>query len=294
MSVAYKRFLVTGGAGFIGKHLCEYLVTHGAQVRVLDNFSTGTPGTLQSLSNIEIITGSITDYQSVYTASRGCDYTIHLAAVVSVPQAQQDPALCTSTNIQGTAHVLEAARQTGVSRVVFASSAAVYGNTHGVCQEDSTPNPESTYGYSKFIGELLCQQYSKTYNLPTLCLRFFNVYGPGQEHAPYPGVLTVLRTKLERNEPITLFGDGQQTRDFVPVSHVVRALVAGALCNQTWCTGQAINVATGSSVTLLEKLEELRAEFPDYTHNIQFAPPRTGDIQHSGADCSKLQKLLQL
>ena len=219
--------LITGGAGFIGSHLSDALIAAGRDVRILDNMSSGKLSNLEPLSSrAEIITGSITNYNDCLRAMAHIETVFHLAACVSVTECQKNPHDALTTNIQGTVNILDAALHAGVQRVLFASTAAVYGNKEGLCSETDIPIPVSTYGYSKYIGEQLCSLYAHVYKLPTISLRFFNVYGPRQQaKGGDGGVLAVFKHKLEHNEPIAIFGDGNQTRDFVHVDQVVQALM---------------------------------------------------------------------
>lgn len=267
-----KNVLVTGGAGFIGSHLCELLVSAGMSVRILDNLSAGKHENLAAIADkVQLLVGSVTDFSTCLQACEGIDTVFHLAAVVAVTQAQQDPQGSLATNITGTQNILEAARVKGVNKVIFVSSAAVYGNHEGVCSENISPQPISVYGQAKWIGEQLCQLYAQQYGLKTLCVRYFNVYGPRQD--PQGGVLAVLRHKFQHNQPISIFGDGTQTRDFISVYQVVKATFAVARLPDLLFTGQAFNIATGSSVRLNDKLSELLQEYPNYVHTISYLPP---------------------
>ena len=187
--------------------------------------------------------------------------------------------------------MLEAARLHTVNRFIFSSSAAVYGNTQERCAEELPAHPCSSYGYSKLIGELLCKQYNELYTIRTVSLRYFNVYGPRQH--PDSGVLAVLERNLIQNKPITIFGDGNQTRDFVPVKKVVHAnIIAGVLADKL--PGSFFNVATGESSSLNEQFSKLLEKYPTYANQITFEPARPGDIRHSQADCSKLKNAVRL
>ncbi len=289
-----KKVLVTGGAGFIGSHLCEQLLAAGACVRILDNFSTGSLDNLTYiLDQIEVIKGSITSFDTSLEASKGIDIIFHLAALVSVVECERTPHLGLTTNITGTHHILEAARLMHVKRVILASSAAVYGNHEGLCSENIPPRPVSTYGHSKFIAEQLCQLYAQNYNLETICLRFFNVYGPRQSpHAGNGGVLAVFRHKLANNQPLSIFGDGTQTRDFIHVDQVVQAILQAGSFKRIHAKGDLFNIATGKSVSLQIKLQELLSEYVDYKQPITYTSNRPGDIKHSMADCSKFKNAL--
>ncbi len=271
-----KKVLVTGGAGFIGSHLCDALVALGATVRILDNLSTGNLDNIQHIKHdIEFIQGSICNMHDCLKATQDIDIVFHLAAEISVAGSHNEPYPALNTNIHGTYALLEACRSQGVKMVVFASSAAVYGNHEGVCSESLVPAPVSTYGYAKLIGEQLCQLYSKNYNLKTVSLRFFNVYGTRQNpKGGDGGVLAVFNEKLKDNKPITIFGDGHQTRDFVPVQKVVQAVLAAGMFNAVLANGQPFNVGTGTSVTLLSKLDELMGT-TQVIHS-RYAIPKTG------------------
>lgn len=291
-----RKILVTGGAGFIGSHLVEQLVHLGAYVTILDNFSTGNRENTKNLeNNIHIIEDSITHFNACTQACKNIDTVFHLAAVVSVAHSQNNPQFCLETNVGGTQHILEACRTNSTRRAIFASSAAVYGNHVGTCKEDTPQHPVSTYGYSKLIGEQLCELYANTYNLETITLRFFNVYGPRQNPAAgNGGVLAVLNQKLAENKPITIFGDGEQTRDFIHVDQIVNALLHAGMVDKKYATGQAFNIGTGTSSTLNAQLQKLLLKYPEYNQKIEYAPERKGDIRHSQADCSKFQKALNL
>jgi nucleoside-diphosphate-sugar epimerase len=287
-----RNVLVTGGAGFIGSHLCEYLVNLGAQVRILDNLSTGKLENINGFSgSIEFIQGTITSLDDCLKAAHGIDTIFHLAAEVSVAESHKNPHPALTINVQGTSNILEAARIQGVKMVVFASSAAVYGNHEGRCSEKLLPTPVSTYGYAKLIGEQLCQLHSKAYNIKTVSLRYFNVYGPRQNpKSGDGGVLAVFEEKLKNNEPLVIFGDGLQTRDFVPVHTIVQATLKAGTLPESLANGQPFNVGTGASVTLMSKLQELLKSYEHYTQPITHMAARPGDIRHSACDCSKLQK----
>ena len=289
-----KRVLVTGGAGFIGSNLCEALVELGAHVSILDNLSTGHQENLEVIKDqVTFIQGSITRLESCISACKGIDIVMHLAALVAITKGQADPHHCLETNVQGTINVLEAARLCNVRTVVFASTAAIYGNHSGLCSEGLAPGPVSVYGYAKLLGEQTCQLYSKSYGIRTVSLRFFNVYGPRQDAKGGDGVLAIFNEKLKANMPIAIFGDGQQTRDFIHVRDVVRAVLHAGTFDEHHADGQPFNVGTGRSTTLLNKLEELMARYPAYSGSIRYLPDRPGDIKHSQADCSKFKKALE-
>lgn len=291
-----KNILVTGGAGFIGSHLTEALVAAGARVTVLDNLSTGSQRNLQAISkSITFVEGDITDQKTCIQETHGQEVIFHCAALVSVPEAEADPAFCFAHNITGTFNILEAAANNHVKRLVFSSSAAVYGPQTEPCHEGMVCTPTSVYGYSKLIGELLCKQFSVRTSLKTVMLRYFNVFGDRQnaDH-PYAGVVAKFMHALKNNKPITLFGDGSQTRDFVPVTEIVTAnMLLGALPDTYWAA-EVYNIGTGKSITLNNLLAQLKIQFPTYAHDITHKPRRTGDIQYSHAVCTKFLKIKEL
>lgn len=286
--------LVTGGCGFIGSHLVHQLVRYGAQVTVLDNNETGNTESLRDvMDDIRLIPGTVTDWQTCEHAARGQKIVFHLAAFISVPLSMTDPGRCHQSNIVGTLHMLEAARINGVERFVFSSSAAVYSADEPVCYEDAVCKPSSPYGYSKYIGELCCREYTQVFGLPTVMLRYFNVYGERQNpHGAYAAVVAKFQDQMRNNMPITIFGDGLQTRDFVPVREVVMANLVLALLPAERVAGTVCNVATGTSITLLELVELLKKDFPAWDAGIIFKPAREGDIKHSRADCSRYAALI--
>lgn len=284
-----QRVLVTGGAGFIGSHLVERLLAHGAQVTILDNLSTGSLDNLTfDHSRISFLEGDITDEQTCLQAARNQQYIFHLAAQASVALTEQHPSACYATNVLGTAHMLEAARRAGCARFVFSSSAAVYGNQSHTCVEDMALNACSTYGMSKQMGEELCAFYRTNYGLHTISLRYFNVYGPRQKNG---GIYTAINQALEKNQPLALEGDGTQTRDFVSVDTIVQANLLAALAPESILAAPVLNIATGKSISLLTLFQELKKNYPDYSYPLSFRPARVGDIKHSRADCSKFMAL---
>lgn len=287
--------MVTGGAGFIGSHLVDQLVTYGAQVTVLDNLSTGNKDNLaQSINHITFIKGDIRNAQTCLQASKACDTVFHLAACVSVPQSMQDPQFCYDVNIQGTQNLLEASRSNNIKRFVFSSSCAVYGEKNRPCSEADTCNPTSPYAYSKYIGELLCQQYAKVFGVSSICLRYFNVIGTRQNpYGPYAGVYAKFSDHMYNNQPITIYGDGSQTRDFIPVEEVVKANLQLALLPHTHYNGKAINIATGTGTTILQIFKRLQSIHPSYAIPPIFVPERTGDIFYSCADIKLYKNLYE-
>lgn len=286
-----KRVLVTGGAGFIGSHLVHKLVQLGARVTVLDNLSTGTLNNLTSvLHSIHFIQGDICDTELCLQATHNQEFIFHLAAIASVPRSIQDPEECYEVNVQGTKNLLNAANANHVMHFVFSSSSAVYGNQATDCKESMNPNPQSPYAESKLIGETLCKKYTYLYGLSTACLRYFNVYGERQNpNGDYAAVVAKFKEQLHTESPITVFGDGTQTRDFITVESVVEANLLAGLHSAPEC--MILNIASGKSITVLELLEILEKELGKKNNGITFVQARQGDILHSKANCDQFFKL---
>jgi len=283
------RVLVTGGAGFIGSHLAAELLHRGAAVRTFDNLSSGARGNLAAIAGqVEAVDGDLRDVAAVIRATEGIEVVYHLAADASAPRSVADPRTCYDVNVTGTLNLLEAARKAGCRRVVFASSSAVYGDDPILPKRETMiPRPSSPYASSKLAGEDLCAVFGRSYGLETVALRFFNVYGPRQDpNGPYAPVIPRFIAALRRGEPATIFGDGEQTRDFVYVEDVVRALVLAATAPDI--VGGPYNVASGMAVTLnrlVSILGDLLAQPPRVHH----APERPGDVRHSAADTSAIR-----
>ncbi len=288
-----KSVLVTGGAGFIGSHLVEALVHAGANVSVLDNLSTGTLDNLNAvLNHVTFIQGDITSFSSCLAATQNQQIVFHCAAMISVSESMNRPRNCMKTNVQGTANLLEAARINRIERVVFSSSAAIYGPVDGACSETLPQKPQSMYGFSKQLGEQLCKQYCEYFNLRSICLRYFNVYGNRQNPtSPYAGVRAIFDHAFKNNLPITIYGDGNQTRDFISVKDVVKANLSLAQLSSNELNGQAVNIATGTSNSLNNLLVEFKKNHPDYSQTITYQPARAGDIKYSKALIEKYRKL---
>ena len=264
--------LVTGGCGFIGSHIAEKLVSLGAQVTIIDDLSSGSLAHIKHIQDrVSFMHASITDIQACRQATAGKQIIFHLAALISVPESVLNPALCHEVNVNGTFNILEAARVNKVKRVVLSSSSAVYGNTTAICNEQMACNPASPYGFSKRIDELMCQQYSSVYGLETVILRYFNVYGPRQNpNGSYAAVVAKFTEQMKNNAPITIFGDGLQTRDFIHVDEVVNANLTVATAHVS--QGEIFNIATGHSISLIELIEQLKQEYPAYRGKINFEP----------------------
>ncbi|MDG5776856.1 GDP-mannose 4,6-dehydratase [Haloarculaceae archaeon H-GB1-1] len=279
-----RSVLITGGAGFIGSHLAEALVDEN-DVLVFDDFSSGAPSNVPA--GADLVEGDVRDRDALASAMDGVDVVFHLAAEASVSASVEDPARCHAVNETGTVNVLEAAREAD-ARVVLASSAAIYGHPDSVpIPEDAPTDPSSPYGIGKLSGDHYVRTYNDLYDLPTVALRFFNVYGPGQS-GEYAGVITAFVEQARDGGPLTVHGDGEQTRDFVHVSDVVQALELAAT---TDAVGEAFNVATGSSVTIRELAETIR-DIADDDVAITHTDGRDGDIQRSLADVSKARDRL--
>jgi len=277
------RYLITGGAGFIGSHLAQTLAAQGAQVRVLDNLSTGRRENLQPVeSHVEIIEGDIRDLAQVHRAMQGVDFVLHQAARVSVVESLEDPQTTHAVNLSGTLNVLLEARASGVQRVVTASSSAVYGEGAVPAREEQTLLPLSPYAVTKLAGEVYARTFTTAFGVETVALRYFNVYGPRQDPtSEYSGVIARFAEALLGATTITIYGDGEQTRDFVFVDDVVRANLLA--CRAADAPGRAVNVGTGVGRTVRELLE-LMAQQAGVLPEVRFAPARPGEIRHSCCD----------
>lgn len=286
--------LVTGGAGFIGSHLVEALVVRGERVRVLDNLSTGNLENLKTVINrIEFVKGDITDLEIVREVMEGVDCVFHQAALPSVARSIEDPLATHRVNATGTLNVLIAARDAGARRVVYASSSSVYGETPEVPKKENMATiPHSPYAVSKLAGENYCRAFWESYKLPTVCLRYFNVYGPRQPaDSPYAAVIPKFLQLIAAGEPLPVYGTGSQTRDFTYVSVVVEANLQAAILDGI--EGEVFNVGTGSPISISELVSKLQ-EITGLEAQIRYLPPRPGDIQHSWADISKAVSKLGL
>jgi nucleoside-diphosphate-sugar epimerase len=286
------KALVTGGGGFIGSHLAAHLAASGAEVRILDNFSSGRRSNVVGLPDeIELVEGDVQSYERVHHAVAGCDSVFHAAALPSVPRSIQDPLTSHATNVTGTLNVLLSARDAGVRRVVMASSSSVYGmNPVLPKREDAVPMPISPYAVAKLAGEGYCRSFTEVYGLETVALRYFNVFGPRQDpRSQYSAAIPRFISALMRGERPTVFGDGEQSRDFTYVQNVVEATVLAMEAQGV--AGQAYNVACGSRVTVNQLLGEL-AGLLEVPLDTEYVPARPGDILHSLADCSRAREAL--
>ena len=278
------KYLVTGGAGFIGSHLVEALLTRGHQVRVLDNFSSGKRGNLVPYrEQIELFEGDIRSYHIVREAVDGVDIVFHQGALPSVPRSINDPITTNEVNVGGTLNLLDAARIADVKRLVFASSSSVYGANEDVPKrEDMLPEPISPYAVSKLTGEKYCQVFSRTYGLETVSLRYFNVFGPRQDPtSPYAAFIPIFISGMFDGQNLTINGDGSVSRDFTHVRNVVEANLLAAEADDV--DGEIFTIACGDSVTLNEVVQRLR-ELINTQGNIFYGESRIGDVPKSLAD----------
>ncbi len=283
MKLPFKSALVTGGAGFIGSHLVEMMVSEGCKVTVLDNLSSGNYSNLKHIADqISFIEDDIRNQKALNMAIADCEVVFHLAAIVSVPQTIDDPIDAASVNDMGTLLVFEAARQQKVRRVVFASSCAVYGDDLRLPKkEDMIPKPQSPYAVQKLTSEYYASVFYELYDLETVALRFFNVYGPRQDpSSPYSGVISIFMTKALQHAPAVIYGDGNQSRDFIYVQDVARANLLAATAPEA--SGQVINIGSGSSVNI-NQLWEAICTLSGKNIKPEYAPKRTGDIVKSVA-----------
>jgi UDP-glucose 4-epimerase len=275
------KYLVTGGAGFIGSHIVGALLEQGADVRVLDDFSSGKRENLGGMKgNLEIIEGDLRDASRVTESLRGVEVVFHEAAFVSVPESLERPQDCFDINITGTSLLLNAARKAGVRRVVIASSAAVYGDSEDWPLSEQSPlHPLSPYAVSKRVGEMFTEVFTHSLGLEVAALRYFNVYGPRQRpDTQYAAAVPIFIRRLLENKPVTVFGDGGQTRDLIYVRDVVRANLVAA--EHPAAPGQIFNICTGVETRLLDLLNVLFKLFPEASQPV-FAGPRPGDIYRS-------------
>ena len=284
----YERVLVTGGAGFIGSHLVDRLLKEDFDVVVLDNLSSGHIRNIKhhiGKRGFQFIKGDVRNRELVNKLVKEIDVIFHLAAIVSVPQSVRNPILVNEVNVSGTLNLLEAARKSKVKRFIFASSCAVYGDPQSLpIKEESPLRPISPYGSSKLAAETYVQVFHKVYGLKTVCLRYFNVYGPRQSEGRYSGVISHFLRALRENKPLKIYGDGRQTRDFVHVYDVVEANILAL--KERKAVGECFNIATGNPVTIEDLAKKFMAIFGKKT-KIVYLKPRKGDIRHSYADISK-------
>lgn len=287
------KYLVTGGAGFIGTHLVDALVASGEKVTVFDDFSTGTKRNVAewSAKEVKITEGDVREEKALVRAAKGCDYLLHFASVPGVAKSVEDPETTLQVNVVGTMNALLAAREAKVKRVVFASSAAVYGESPVLPKEETMlPTPFSPYGASALAGEDLARVFYTTYRLETVCLRFFNVYGPRQDPTnPHSGVVSHFVHAVLSGRTPTIYGDGKQSRDFTYVSDAVDA--TRLACTAPKAEGEVFNVGTGNRVTVSGLLNIL-GQLLEREIQPAYVDPRPGDIRHSLAEVTKAQEVL--
>ena len=277
------RYAVTGGAGFIGSNIVGTLIDRGHDVTVLDDLSSGHAVNLEPFPEVEFNNGSILDPVALDRAFTGVDTVFHLAASVGNKRSIDNPVLDSKINVIGTVNVLEACRKAGVRKIVVSSSAGIFGELHQLpISEDHPVEPDSPYGASKLAAEKLCLAYAKLYDIEAVALRYFNVYGPNQRFDAYGNVIPIFVFKMLRGEPITIFGDGDQTRDFISVTDVVQANIKAA---ESHGVSGAFNIASGSRITINDLVHRLSDLVPG-EHRISHGPERPGDVRDSLADIS--------
>jgi UDP-glucose 4-epimerase len=293
--------LVTGGGGFIGSHIVAGLLRQGHRVRVLDDFATGAKRNLEAVQeelraadldfSVDVVEGSILDGDTLAAAMAGIDYVSHQAALPSVAFSLQDPVLSNRVNVEGTVCVLIAARDAGVKRLVYAGSSSAYGDSAELPKrEDHPANPLSPYAVAKLTGEYYCRLFTQLYDLETVTLRYFNVFGARQNpNSQYAAVIPKFITALLKGEPLPVFGDGQQSRDFTHIDNVVHGNILALTAPDV--VGQVVNLANGSRTTLLQLIAYLE-ELAGRRAQVEFLPPRPGDVPHSQADVTRARRLL--
>jgi UDP-glucose 4-epimerase len=289
--MAGVKALVTGGAGFIGSNLARALIERGDDVRVLDNFSTGSRGNLEGI-DVEVVEGELRSYERVHAATRGVEVVYHLGALGSVPRSLQDPLTSNAVNVEGTLNVLLAARDEGVRRVVFSSSTSVYGTSPQLPTSESTPtDPISPYGVTKLAAERYCISFSRVYHsFEAVVLRYFNVFGLRQSpHSQYAAAIALFVSAIADDRPIDVYGDGEQSRDFTYVGNVVDATIRAAEANGV--RGEIVNVAAGAPASVNQVAETI-GEILGKPVRKRHLPPRAGDIRDSWADLDKAERLL--
>lgn len=287
-------YLITGVAGFIGSSLARAVLAQGDQVRGFDNLSTGKRENIAEIAGeIDFHEADLLDFKAIQQACRGVDYVLHEAAIPSVPRSVKDPLESNRANIDGTVHLLVAARDAKVKRVVYAASSSAYGDTPSLPKrEDMPPNPLSPYAVAKLAGEYYMSAFWRCYGLETVSLRYFNIFGPRQDPtSPYSGVLAKFITQMLGGEQPTIFGDGRQSRDFTYVENVVNANLLACKAAAEKVAGKVFNIATASRIDLNETFRLLK-KLIGYAGEVQYGAERAGDVKHSLADLSLANKLL--
>lgn len=286
------KYLITGGAGFIGSNLARRLLDLGEDVVVLDDFSTGKEENLKNIKDrLEVVVGDVCEMGKVREAMEGIDYVFHHAAVVSVPRSVDDPVRTNQVNVNGTLNCLLAAKEVGAKRLVFAASSSAYGDSEELPKrEDMKPHPLSPYGVSKLVGEMYCRVFSEVYGLPTVSLRYFNIFGPHQDpHSQYAAVVPIFITRLLEGESPVIFGDGEQSRDFTYIDNAVEANLLAIHSDRA--DGKTMNVACGARYTLNQLVDYLK-DLTGSDIEPTYVEPRAGDIRHSMGDISEASRLL--
>lgn len=277
------KVLITGGAGFIGSNIVKQMLTDGHEVTVLDNLMSGYRSNLDPFPEARFIEGDIRDESAVADAIQGCEVVFHLAASVGNKRSIDYPLIDAEINVMGTLKVLEAARRAGVRKIVSSSSAGIFGELKTLpIKEDHAVEPDTPYGSTKLCMEKLCLAYAKLYDIEAVCLRYFNVYGPNQRFDAYGNVIPIFAFKMLRDEPLTIFGDGEQTRDFINVSDVVQANIKAAMSRGV---SGAFNTGSGERITI-NHLASLLQQTSAIKAKINYGPPRPGDVRDSLADIS--------
>jgi UDP-glucose 4-epimerase len=284
-----KKILVTGGGGFIGSNLVKELTKNGNSVTVLDNFLSGYRSNLDPFPTVRVIEGDIRNKSSVESAMEGAEVVFHLAASVGNKRSIDFPIIDAEINVIGTLNILEAARKVGVRKIVTSSSAGIFGELKTLpIKEDHPIEPDSPYGCTKLCEEKLCLSYAKLYEIEAVCLRYFNVYGPNQRFDAYGNVIPIFVFRMLGNESLLIYGDGEQTRDFVHVNDVVQANIKAA---DSYGVSGAFNIASGTRVTINKLIEMITAERSEKV-KIEHVSERAGDVRHSLADISLAHRLL--
>jgi nucleoside-diphosphate-sugar epimerase len=285
------HYLVTGGAGFIGSHLCEELTRRGETVRVVDSLITGKRANLAHLPNVEFVEGDLADFDVATRAVRGVDYVLHQAAIPSVPRSVEDPITSNRANIDASVSLLVAARDARVKRVVYAGSSSAYGNSPTMPKVETMPTaPLSPYALQKLVAEQYCQMFTTLYGLETVTIRYFNVFGPRQDpSSPYSGVISLFIRAVCEGKPPKIYGDGEQTRDFTYVANVVDGVLRA--CHARDVSGEVINVATNGRVSLNQLFAAVR-DLVGTQVEPTYEGPRAGDVRDSQADITKAARLL--
>ena len=285
------HYLVTGGAGFIGSHLCEELIRRGERVRVVDSLITGKRENLAHLPQVEFLQGDLADVDVARRAVQGIEYVLHQAAIPSVPRSVEDPVTSNRANIDASLSVLVAARDAGVRRVVYAGSSSAYGNSETLPKVETMPTaPLSPYALQKLVAEQYCQMFTSLYGFETVTIRYFNVFGPRQDpSSPYSGVISLFISALCEDRRPTIYGDGEQTRDFTYVANVVDGVLRA--CHAPGASGEIINVATGGRISLKQLFETVKRKVGSQLEPV-YSEPRAGDVRDSQADIGKAERLL--